>query len=169
VSDDTNFSIELFKLNSWEDVWNEWYAITIVISLIRKLLLNRNSFFTHRLLFASTNQYFCTIVLLQLEVILIDFFDRLTSDYCSVNQSSDIFTTFISSISAATVAEITLFSTRSRDCSSDSMSHLFRIRSSHVRSYLNSSFWIDDNCERNNRIFRNCNNWWSSFYFLMIE
>jgi hypothetical protein len=67
VSDNTNFSIQLFKLNSWESVWkDEWYAITIVINLIRKFLLNRNSFLTHRL-FCFTNQYFCIIVTSHLE------------------------------------------------------------------------------------------------------
>jgi hypothetical protein len=68
-------------------LWDEWYAITIVISLVRKFLLNRGSFLTHRL-FCPTNQYFCTIVTSHLEI-LIDQFDHLTSDYCSVDQLSD--------------------------------------------------------------------------------
>ncbi len=55
-------------LSSEKLLWDEWYAITIVISLNRKILLNRGSFFTHRL-FCPTNQYFCTIISLQLKVI----------------------------------------------------------------------------------------------------
>jgi hypothetical protein len=58
------------------------------LALIRKILLNRDSFFTHRLLFALTNQYFCTIVTSHLEI-LINQFDHCTFDYCSVDQSSN--------------------------------------------------------------------------------
>jgi hypothetical protein len=69
-------------------VWDGWYATTIVVSLVREFLPNRGSSPTHRLLFAPTNQYSCTIVTPHLET-LIDQFDHPTPDYCSVDQSSD--------------------------------------------------------------------------------
>ncbi len=76
-------------------------------------------------------------------VLILYLFSRFNVHFIIINLSSkklfsklqaSIFITFISFISAAIVAEIILFSTRSRDCSSDSMNHLFRIRSSHAQS-----------------------------------
>jgi hypothetical protein len=65
-------------------LWDEWYATTIVVSLVREFLPNRGSSLTHRL-FCLTNQYFCTIVTPHLETLILISFDSLTSDYCSVD------------------------------------------------------------------------------------
>jgi hypothetical protein len=68
------------------------------------------------------------------------------------NLHASIFIIFISSIFAATVAEISLFSIRRNF---HLMSHSYRARSSYVRNCWDSSFWVDDNCVSNDQISHN--------------